>query len=76
MPRIYFDLMMIVLRFIHAVRAIHMWFLFWVIVRIDEGNSTIKTMTFAQLHDNVRRYRAALQHIGVTVGDRVVGNWK
>lgn len=31
-------------------------------------------MTFAQLHDNVRRYRAALQHIGVTVNDRVVGN--
>ena len=33
-------------------------------------------MTFAQLHENVRRYRAALQHAGVTVGDRVVGNYR
>jgi acyl-coenzyme A synthetase/AMP-(fatty) acid ligase len=31
-------------------------------------------MTFAELHENVRRYRAALQHCGVTVGDRVAGN--
>jgi acetoacetyl-CoA synthetase len=40
---------------------------------IGEGDSSIKKMTFAELNDNVRRYRAALQHIGVTVGDRVVG---
>jgi len=38
----------------------------------SEGNSKIRTLTFAQLHDEVRRYRAALQHIGVTKGDRVV----
>ncbi len=30
-------------------------------------------MTFAELNENVRRYRAALQHIGITIGDRVVG---
>jgi acyl-coenzyme A synthetase/AMP-(fatty) acid ligase len=30
-------------------------------------------MTFTELHENVRRYRAALQHVGVTMGDRVVG---
>ncbi|CAF0787649.1 unnamed protein product [Adineta steineri] len=38
----------------------------------SEGNSTVKKMTFAELNENVRRYRAALQHVGVTVGDRVV----
>ncbi len=31
-------------------------------------------MTFAELNENVRHYRAALQHVGITVGDRVVGN--
>jgi acyl-coenzyme A synthetase/AMP-(fatty) acid ligase len=44
------------------------------IIYIGEGNSSIKKMTFAELNENVRRYRAALQHIGVTIGDRVVGN--
>ncbi|CAF0827090.1 unnamed protein product [Adineta steineri] len=38
----------------------------------SEGNSTVKRMTFSELNENVRRYRAALQHVGVTVGDRVV----
>ncbi|UJR15921.1 hypothetical protein I4U23_002842 [Adineta vaga] len=37
----------------------------------SEGDSSIKRLTFAQLNEQVRRYRAALQHIGVTVGDRV-----
>ncbi len=32
-------------------------------------------MTFAELHENVRRYRAALQHVGVTIGDRVAGSY-
>lgn len=41
--------------------------------RLGEGNATIRKMTFAQLNDQVRRYRAALQHVGVTKGDRVVG---
>lgn len=43
------------------------------LLKLGEGNSNIRTLTFAQLHDEVRRYRAALQHIGVTKGDRVVG---
>jgi len=38
----------------------------------SEGNSTIKKITFAQLNEQVRRYRAALKHVGVTVNDRVV----
>ncbi|CAF1571795.1 unnamed protein product [Adineta ricciae] len=37
----------------------------------SEGDASIKKLTFAQLNEQVRRYRAALQHIGVTVGDRV-----
>ncbi|CAF0791737.1 unnamed protein product [Rotaria sp. Silwood1] len=37
----------------------------------SEGDPSIKTMTFAELNESVRRYRAALQHVGVTVGDRV-----
>jgi acetoacetyl-CoA synthetase len=44
-----------------------------IVLNIGEGNSSIKKMTFAELNENVRRYRAALQHVGVTVGDRVVG---
>ncbi len=45
------------------------------IQNIGEGNSSIKKMTFAELHENVRRYRAALQHVGVTIGDRVAGSY-
>ena len=40
---------------------------------IGEGDPTVKKITFAELHKIVRRYRAALQHVGVTKGDRVVG---
>ena len=40
---------------------------------IGEGDASIKKLSFAQLNEQVRRYRAALQHIGVTVGDRVAG---
>ena len=65
--------MMIELLCIHAVRE-ELYLFIRILRRIGEGNSTVKTMTFAQLHENVRSYRAALQHVGVTVGDRVVGN--
>ncbi|CAF4073532.1 unnamed protein product [Rotaria sp. Silwood2] len=37
----------------------------------SEGDPSIKKTTFAELNESVRRYRAALQHVGVTVGDRV-----
>jgi len=43
------------------------------LLSLGEGNSTIKKITFAQLNEQVRRYRAALKHVGVTVNDRVVG---
>ncbi|CAF0817572.1 unnamed protein product [Rotaria sordida] len=37
----------------------------------SEANTSIKQITFAELHESVRRYRAALQYVGVKVGDRV-----
>jgi acyl-coenzyme A synthetase/AMP-(fatty) acid ligase len=40
---------------------------------LGEGNASIRTISFAQLNEHVRQYRAALQHAGVTKGDRVVG---
>lgn len=43
---------------------------------LGEGDSTIKTLTFAELRESVRRYRAALKRAGVIKGDRVVGENK
>ncbi|CAF3545719.1 unnamed protein product [Rotaria socialis] len=42
------------------------------IYAVSEANPTVKKLTFAELNDSVRRYRAALKHVGVTIGDRVV----
>ena len=42
---------------------------------LGEGNPTVRTVTFAELNESVRQYRAALVQIGVTKGDRVVGQY-
>ena len=46
----------------------------YLVVCLGEGGPTIRKLSFAEIHENVRRYRAALQHAGIKQDDRVVGN--